>query len=135
MTDFTKGKWIEWTGSDDDGTFAHVGQITSKSKTSVTFASPEGEITAELDDGEFKNVKARKTSKKSTVAPPAPPMPVRDLKVNAPKELSAKMVQVIELVKANPDLARKDYIQLIVTQVGMSAGGASTYYNTARKHV
>ena len=113
MTDFTKGKWIEWTGSDDDGTFAHVGQITSKSKTSVTFASPEGEITAELDDGEFKNVKARKTSKKSTVAPPAPPMPVRDLKVNAPK----------------------DYIQLIVTQVGMSAGGASTYYNTARKHV
>ncbi len=137
MTDFSKGKWIEWTGSDDEGTFAHVGQVIASSKSFVTFAVPHGgELTVQKSDGSFKNVRKRK----SAVAAIGENVRKREVAKKAAeratgKAPSVKMMTVITLLKEHKPESRKAAIALIVEKVGMSAGGASTYYNTARKHV
>ena len=127
MTDFSKGKWIEWTGSDEEGTFAHVGEVV-KSKSTVTFAVPHGgEMTVSKSDGSFKNVRKRKAR---LVRPPV------HLAAPVTRPLSERMKQVVALfAEDGMTISRQDAIARIVSEMGMSAAGASTYWNTARKHV
>jgi hypothetical protein len=50
----------------------------------------------------------------------------------APKP-GSKQEAVSKIYNANSDKSRKEIIALIVEQVGMSAAGASTYYQNAKK--
>ena len=127
MTDFSKGKWIEWTGSDEEGTFAHVGEVVSSTKTTVTFAVPHGgQLTVEKKDGSFKNVRSRKSR---AVRPP------KHLAAPVTRPLSERMQQVVALFEKGTTISRQDAIAKIVAEMGMTAAGASTYWNTARKFV
>jgi hypothetical protein len=48
---------------------------------------------------------------------------------------SFKLQQCIDIVKANPNLARKTVIMAIMKKTGMSEAGASTYHQLAKKHL
>ena len=47
----------------------------------------------------------------------------------------SKQQLVVEMMKQNPGLERKDYINMIVEQFGMSKAGASTYHQNGKKHI
>ena len=47
----------------------------------------------------------------------------------------SKLESVVNLMKANPGKSRKEYIDLVVAQVGMTPAGASTYISNAKPFV
>lgn len=132
MNILKQGAFVRWTGTDDEGKFSHVGQVAAVSKSHVTLDTAVGVWSIELDDGTFTKARKPRTWNKRDEAPlktvsRAKPAPKR--------ELSARMQEVVAVVKANAGLTRKEYVELIATECKMSTAGASTYYNTARKHV
>ena len=47
----------------------------------------------------------------------------------------SKQQKVVEMMKQNPDLTRKEYINMIIEQFGMSKAGASTYHQNGKRHI
>ena len=47
----------------------------------------------------------------------------------------SKQQKVVEMMKLNPGLERKEYINMIVEQFGMSKAGASTYHQNGKRHI
>lgn len=48
---------------------------------------------------------------------------------------SEKLQKVIDIIKNNPNKKRKEYIQMVVDQVGMTEAGASTYIHNAKAYL
>ncbi len=132
MKALAQGAFVRWTSIDDEGEFSHVGQVAAVSKTHVTLDTAHGVWSIELDDGTFTNARKPRTWNMRNEAP----LKTVSRAVPAPKrELSARMLEVVKVVRANPGLSRKEYVVLLAAECSMSEAGASTYYNTARKHV
>ena len=47
----------------------------------------------------------------------------------------SKQQKVVQMMLDNPGLERKDYINMIVEQFGMSKAGASTYHQNGKRHI
>ena len=132
MKALKQGAFVRWSSTDDEGKFSHVGQVAAVNKTQVTLDTAVGVWTIDLDDGEFTPARKPRTWNLRTEAP----LKTVSRAVPAPKrELSARTLEVVKVVRANPGLSRKEYVELVATECSMSVAGASTYYNTARKHV
>ena len=132
MNALKQGAFARWTSVDDEGKFSHVGQVAAVSKTHVTLDTAHGVWNIELDDGTFTKARKPRTWSMRNEAP----LKTVSRAVPAPKrELSARMLEVVKVVRANPGLSRKEYVVLVAAECGMGEAGASTYYNTARKHV
>lgn len=128
------GTWVKWSAED----FSYVGQIKKIEGDDITFITEEGEMTVKATDGKFETTwsgkdVARKVEKAA-----------REEKAAAPKAVKAagltKREQAIELVRAYVAKhgglpTRSEGIKMLVAKLGMTEGGASTYFNEAKKAV
>ena len=48
---------------------------------------------------------------------------------------NSKQSKVVEMIRQNPNLERKQYIEMIIRQFGMSKAGASTYHQNSKKYL
>jgi len=55
--------------------------------------------------------------------------------VKKDKGPSEKLQKVVDIIKNNPNLKRKEYIALVCSQVGMTEAGASTYVHNAKAYL
>lgn len=150
MSDFKKGDFIEWTLTVGGETVSYTGLVLSFNGVSISYETDIGVLNIMLDDGRFKKVskpknwdEKRATAAKATAemhkkaaAKPAAPKKAKttERKARAPKAGGTKIDQIVELLKARPELiTRKDAINAIVAAGISTTAGASTFYNTAKK--
>ncbi len=128
------GTWVKWTAED----FSYTGQITKIKDGKITMITNDGEMTVPEGDGKFDTTwKGPAPSKVAKAAQAAKESPK---KVAKPAATGTKKEQAIELVRAyvakhGSVPARSVGIQLLVAELGMTEGGASTYFNEAKKAV
>jgi hypothetical protein len=133
MNKFNKGQFIRWTGKDNDGKFNHVGQVISHNKGTITFATADGTIGVSEDDGKFE---VCKKPRNWSIAKPVienKPVPIVKAKRTRSKNGESKIDLVVELLRNDPPVDRKDAIAKIVAAGITTEAGASTYYNSAKK--
>lgn len=129
---FQTNKFVKWTQKDEHGKFSHVGQVTASTISTVTMDvhGLVGLLTLDKDDGTF--TKASKPAGWNTPSSTVAVVPKPKKAARAPGS-GTKLDQVVALVRANQCHTRKEYIDLIVDQIGMTPAGASTYYSNAKK--
>ena len=144
----SKGNFIKWSDTDEEGSFSYVGQVLKVANKVVTFMLPNGgEISVPTNDGTFTkakkpakwNVKAEPTKRTATIGRTSVQKAVTRAKrvTGGP----SKKDQAIDLYKqfySQSDgihMARKDAIQMFVEQLDMTPAGASTYVAMVRKIV
>lgn len=153
MSEFKKGDFIEWTSTVGGETFSYTGLILSSNGVSISFETDIGVLNIMPDDGRFKKVskpknwdEKRATAAKATAemhkkaaAKPAAPKKAKttERKARAPKAGGTKIDQIVELLKAQPELvnSRKNAIAAIVAAGISTPAGASTFFNAAKKLV
>lgn len=133
----TSNSFIKWTSNDDNGKFFIVGQVKMVKNDTIIFEDEEGLMYGiPKDDGQLESIKKPKNwnRPKSVVSEVPKTKPKKIKKASGGK---TKIDQVIDLLRANKDLInnRKAAIEKIVTEVGMTPAGASTYFAKAKKAV
>lgn len=128
------GNTIKWTAADKKGEepLVEVGVVKKLTPTRVAFKTKHGLVDVRLDDGTFEVVSDADSSldtQEEVVT--ASSKPAQQPAVKA----GSKLERAIAIVKANPKASRKELIQLVVDQLGMSSAGASTYVHNAKKAV
>jgi hypothetical protein len=128
------GDTIKWTAQDKphEEKFSEVGVVKVLTPTRVKFKTKHGLVDVRLDDGTFEVVEAG-TSSLDTQEDNAGS--AQSTSAQPTVKAGSKLERAIAIVKANPTASRKELIQLIVDQLGMSAAGASTYAHNAKKAV
>lgn len=127
----TKGKFIRWTCKDDAGNFSHVGQVVSHANGLVTFVTQsDGVMSIPEDDGKFSKV--RKPRSWSVDVATVKSKSLKRKKKQTKGGVS-KLDLVVELLRADPPVNRKDAISKIVDAGISTYAGASTHYNNAKK--
>jgi hypothetical protein len=105
----------------------------------VIFETADGIVGVHKDDGKFETINKPKNWNKQNSVPVAKPVEVEKPKkqINPASGGVTKLDQCIALLRANPDLInnRKAAIEKIVSEVGMTPAGASTYFSNAKKAV
>ena len=136
MQTFSKGQFIRWSNTDEDGKFSYIGQVISHTKGRITFTDTSGgQMSVPEDDGTFEvcnkphNWSITKPTKKKDHKPVVIQKPTRR---TLPKSSETKLDLVVKLLQRNPPVDRKDAIEKIVAAGISTAAGASTYYNSAK---
>lgn len=143
------GNFVKWTSEDTEGKFSHIGELLSIDDETVKMRVAFGVIEFPRKDGEVKVTKkieltpvASFTAEEiAQFAPAGGEKPKADV-VEKTKVVRAKRStgdgpsrqdQVVAIVKANPKSTRKELIQMVVDQIGMTPAGASTYIYNAQQ--
>lgn len=107
-------------------------ELQSDRKDGVEFIHSEGG-TAFIPHDDIKNVKVGGLTKVEVAAPVTPSVPT--IKRTERKDGKTKFDLVMEVLSARKDLLsdRKTAISVLMAEVGMTEGGASTYFSQAKK--
>ena len=136
MEKFKKGQFIRWTSTDNEGKFSHTGQVVSHKSGMITFITGPnaGEMGVPEDDGSFELVRKPRNWKETTApASISKPKAVRKTVTHTRKTGSSKLDLVVDLLRNDPPVDRKDAINKIVAAGISTPAGASTFYNSAKK--
>ena len=147
---FKKGSFVKFTDSDEDGEYSFVGQIQrvdNKAEMIHLYAEkPYGEIGLPFSDKSnmtsAKKPRGWKVPSSQSINRAARPRKKTEItvisatstkgKTKMPKT-GSKGEQVLNIVRANADKSRKELIDIVVDQIGMTPAGASTYVSNSRK--
>lgn len=134
-------EFVKWTSKDHLGTFSHIGQLMSKTDELITIKLANCIVMVKPTDGTFEKhkpvvltsaVEVEETAKPKIVMPDGSVAKAK--KVYTKLEGGAtKAERALELYKANPNATRKELIEMFMSQLGMSAAGASTYASNVKK--
>lgn len=125
------GEKVVVKGEENGVEFEHFGVVLNFNDTNVTLQSVYGEMTINPN---VDNISVHIGDL---------PLIVRDVEIDNYKTETkktglrngSKQQLVVDMMLKNPNLERKDYINMIVEQFGMSKAGASTYHQNAKKHI
>ena len=139
MKTLSKNDFVQWTGTDEDGKFSHVGQVVSHTEDSIEFVTQHGTMNVPTTDGHFRqiskpqdwNVSLPKETKKKTTTT-----------INKPTQkkvvAGSKKEKALDIYKKMMDNGnhpkRADVIKQFIDELQMTKAGASTYQNTCKKH-
>ncbi len=129
-------KFARFTDTVDGHTFTYVGKLTALKPMiemdtgSFIITCPQEDLPLFSSATKPKNWKPRKavSVKRPKIKKTAPTK-------SAPKSATtgSKRDLVERLVVGTPNLSRKEHIAMVVTRIGMTPAGASTYVSGARK--
>jgi hypothetical protein len=114
--------YITWTADD----VTHSGELLNETDTTITFKTSYGVFTIPIDDGTFV-----KTNEKPLVEVVKTPV---EHEVNLTPKEGSKMAHAIIIFNRMIGASRKNVIAAFVGEIGMTEGGASTYYSTIKKN-
>lgn len=126
-----QGQFIKWSTED----FSHIGMVVSFGER-VTILTEEGEMSFDANDGKVEAV--RRPSKfnieagihKVKEAAAAEAKPKRQPKAGSKKELALEMFRKLDELPT-----RKEGIAMLVSELGMTEAGASTYFAMVKREL
>lgn len=133
------GDFAKWTAEENGEEFSHIGRIEKINDKRVALQTKKGLMEFSTKDGTLVPHKAVDlTPDEVPEVEASAPVEKTETKVRAPRKKStgegpSKQEQVIEIVKSNPEASRKELIDLVVKQLGMTPAGASTYVYNAKQ--
>jgi hypothetical protein len=136
---FQVDSFIKWNDKDESGSYEYVGQVKMMHGDTVIFEDAEGVMYGvHKNDGTFTSINKPKNwnrPKSVMLKPIESEKPKKSIKKTDGGP--TKLDQVVALLQANKNLItnRKAAIDSIVTHVGMTPAGASTYFAKAKKMV
>lgn len=127
--------FARFTDSDGDGKFSYVGKVVSLEPTIDLDCGPFIIHCPQDDLPLFKSAKKPRGWKDRpvTVARPKAKAAKKSPASSKPAKTGSKRDLVEKLVAANPGMSRKEHIAFVVSEIGMTPAGASTYVSGARK--
>jgi hypothetical protein len=113
---------------ENDEKFSYTGQIVALDQKSITLDTGSALMTfPRSEENLFSTAKRPKGWKERA------PVEVQPKKTKKVATGATKRELVEKLVLVNPKLTRKEHIDLVVKEIGMTPAGASTYVSYARK--
>jgi len=128
-------KFARFTDTVDGHTFTYVGKLLSLKPMiemdtgSFIIHCPQEDLPLFTSATKPKNWKPRKAV--SAKRPKIKKTPTKSAR--KPAQAGSKRDLVERLVVDNPTMSRKEHIAIVVTKIGMTPAGASTYVSGARK--
>lgn len=135
MDNLKVGMFVKYTDHDEEGTFSHIGEIVEIGKK-ISFDTGSAILSVPLEESnKFSLIRRPKNwkSRGTAISPKLEKTQTTSQVVVRTKKGGTKREQVEALVLANPEMSRKEHIDLVVKEVGMTPAGASTYVSEARK--
>lgn len=124
---YSIGSQIRWSSED----FSYTGTIVAIEGSEVQMETNVGVMCFDKDDGTIALHEGALV-----------PVEIEIDTTEAPTERKStglregsKQQLVVEMMRNNPGLSRKEYINMIVEHFGMSSAGASTYHQNGKGHV
>lgn len=121
---YSIGSNIRWSSDD----FSYTGTIVAIDGDRIEMETNVGIMGFSKDDGTIAlhegDIVAIEIEKDTSVAPTE--------KKSTGLRPGSKQAQVVEMMRNNPGLSRKEYINMIVEHFGMSSAGASTYHQNGK---
>jgi len=140
---FTKGKFVEWTSKDEDGSFTHQGKVIDYSAVhAIIEITPNGStIKVPHDDGTLREIPEPKEwkialPKKEEVNTTSVAKPTIKRERSSTGESKAdKALDIYKsMMNGTEHPKRGDVIKAFMEQLNMTQAGASTYqYNCKQK--
>jgi hypothetical protein len=121
----TNIEYYKWVNSAEQLTY--VGVLTMESDTHFSLLTKCGELTFPKGDGEV--IEATREEFEVNQPVTEKQFPVKRLKLHA---ITNKDI-VHELIKTNPDLSKKEVVELIMVKLNVTKSNASVYYYNATK--
>jgi len=127
-------KFARFTDTVDGHTFTYVGKLLSLKPMiemdtgSFIIHCPQDDLPLFTSATKPKNWKPRKA-----VSVKRPKIKTKVKSAPKPAQAGSKRDLVERLVVDNPTMSRKEHIAIVVTKIGMTPAGASTYVSGARK--
>jgi RNase P/RNase MRP subunit p29 len=134
MSNFTKGQFVKFVGTEDGKEFSYEGQVVSSTKADVTFTTEEGTMTVPASENVTVIAKPSKRVKAVAVKiEKTEPKAEKPVKATRAKRDGSKQEQVNALYAEMVDASRKDVIAKIVSLGITTVAGASTMYANAKR--
>lgn len=138
---FKPNDFVQWTGTDSEGKFSHVGQVVICNDDAIEFVTPHGTLHVPTEDGHFRHIS--RPQGWSTELPKVTKKPVKTAHIK-PKQTTTSTVKVGSKKEKALDIysnlmdngnhpQRAVVIAEFMDRLEMTKAGASTYHSMVKK--